>query len=43
MILDPSQLFHTGTQLSFLCVAILIWVGQSKRFYAEPTTDRSIN
>ena len=39
MILDPSQLFHTGTQLSFLCVAILIWVGQSKQFYAEPTTD----
>ena len=31
----PTQLFHTGTQLSFLCVAILIWVGQSKQFNVE--------
>jgi competence protein ComEC len=39
MVLDPSQLFHTGTQLSFLCVAILIWVGQSKPFSAKLEAD----
>ena len=28
LAINPAQLFQTGTQLSFLCVAILIWVGQ---------------
>ncbi|MEX2093258.1 MAG: ComEC/Rec2 family competence protein, partial [Pirellulales bacterium] len=28
MAINPAQLFQTGTQLSFLCVAILIWVSQ---------------
>ncbi len=27
LAINPAQLFQTGTQLSFLCVAILIWVG----------------
>jgi competence protein ComEC len=31
LMLDPTQLFHTGTQLSFLCVAILIWAGLWKQ------------
>lgn len=27
LAINPAQLFHSGTQLSFLCVAILIWLG----------------
>ena len=27
LAINPSELFHTGTQLSFLCVAVLVWVG----------------
>jgi competence protein ComEC len=27
LALSPAQLFNSGTQLSFLCVAILIWLG----------------
>jgi competence protein ComEC len=27
LAINPSELFQTGTQLSFLCVAVLIWVG----------------
>lgn len=27
LAMNPSELFQTGTQLSFLCVAVLIWVG----------------
>ncbi|MGD9636200.1 MAG: ComEC/Rec2 family competence protein, partial [Pirellulales bacterium] len=29
LALSPAQLFNSGTQLSFLCVAILIWLGSS--------------
>ena len=32
LALNPAELFQTGTQLSFLCVGILIWVGQWKWF-----------
>ena len=32
LALNPAQLFHTGTQLSFLCVAVLIWVGHARWF-----------
>ncbi len=39
LALDPMQLFHTGTQLSFLCVAILVWLGQSERFNRKLTAD----
>ena len=27
LAINPAELFQTGTQLSFLCVAVLIWVG----------------
>jgi competence protein ComEC len=27
LAINPSELFRTGTQLSFLCVAVLVWVG----------------
>lgn len=36
---DPTQLFHTGTQLSFLCVAILVWTGQSRHFNRTLSAD----
>jgi len=29
LAINPSELFRTGAQLSFLCVAVLIWVGQA--------------
>jgi competence protein ComEC len=32
LALNPAQLFQVGTQLSFLCVAILIWVGHLRWF-----------
>lgn len=32
LALNPAQLFRAGTQLSFLCVAILIWVGHMRWF-----------
>ena len=37
LIVNPADLFHTGVQLSFLSVAVLIWAGQ--RFFATPQVD----
>jgi len=31
LLLNPAELFQAGTQLSFLSVATLIWMGQRKR------------
>ena len=39
LALNPADLFQTGTQLSFLCVGILIWVGQWKWFNAQLESD----
>ncbi len=35
---NPAQLFRTGTQLSFLCVAVLIWVNE---LFGNPLRDES--
>lgn len=42
--LSPAQLFNSGTQLSFLCVAILIWLGSwpSLRLESVDPLDRLI-
>lgn len=37
LVVNPADLFHTGVQLSFLSVAVLIWVGQ--RFAFTSTAD----
>lgn len=39
LALNPAQLFQAGTQLSFLCVAILVWIGQSHWFQSPQTSD----
>jgi competence protein ComEC len=37
LAINPAELFKTGTQLSFLCVAVLMWVGQieSSQWFAS--------
>lgn len=39
LAINPLQLFQAGTQLSFLCVAILIWIGNSRWFGARHELD----
>lgn len=39
LAMNPAQLFQAGTQLSFLCVAILIWIGQSRWFQSSHSLD----
>ena len=39
LALNPNDLFRAGPQLSFLAVAILIWIGSWPRFKVSPELD----
>ena len=40
LAINPAELFRTGTQLSFLAVGALVWVGSSKFWRTKENPDR---
>jgi competence protein ComEC len=40
LVLNPADLFRSGPQLSFLCVAALIWVGNRPWSWRQESADR---
>jgi competence protein ComEC len=39
LVINPADLFRPGPQLSFLAVAVLVWIGSRSFFYGQGTED----